>query len=260
VYFSQREKVGPEDDSPLTHTPQFQTIVPAYGYTKEDAKANYAMTSRMNPAGEGAVIGDEIWYPPRQPVDVKKLPTPFPAAGLATFVPGRETLLRVKFSGMLGFDEKMFSSAGVDVPAGTIARFLYLFPPPYIAYLENGKIRQATVSQDMVPPGMVPKGFDPKFARVPVVNLDSWINPYDGKGAMVFPGDNATARMFTTATGPTIDVDNKLMYYRMDLMRWVKPQNIYVLRDFFEEAEYRGQEQTTTKSSITARDSSYWRK
>jgi hypothetical protein len=233
VYYSKYEKVGPEHETPLEHTAVFQTIVPVFGYTQEDALWNAQNGPvQLRETGPGAVVGDKFWYPPKKPLDVTKLRTPFEAAGLATFVPGREKLVRVKFSGILGFDDKLWSVAKVDVPAGVVPRFLYLIPPREVLYLRNGRYDGVELDADDVPAG---KANDGILNRVGALNLDSSINPYDGKGVMVFPADNATMEMFKAATGPTQDWNNLLTYYRMELLRWVRPADMWILRSFIQE-------------------------
>lgn len=72
------------------------------------------------------------------------------------------------------------------------------------------------------------------FKGIPVVKLDSHINPstWFGDGAtaaMVWPADNATANLFQT-TPATLDPNNYLAGLGYQLVRWVRPEFVRVLK------------------------------
>jgi hypothetical protein len=233
IYYYRRKKVGAENESPLQHTTVFKDIAVAYGQTREDARIRYALRPTIIEAGPGEmIVDDSVFHPPKNPVDVTKLWTPFPKAGLATFIPGKEKLARVKFSGSLGFDEKHFSVARLDVPAGVTPRFLYLWPPSEITYMNGGRQKSVDVKWKYSDEAeRTHADIGPMFYGVPIVELDSWINPGDFTAAMVYPADNVTARVFKT--GRTVDNLDQLKAYGLDLMRWVRPQNMRILRHFY---------------------------
>jgi hypothetical protein len=133
VTFSRRSKMGAENDSPLEHVSVFHDIAVAYGYTREDAKLAYVASQAKGnynaPQGDEVAVDDSCWIPPKQPVDVTKLRTPWPVVALGTFRPGKEKVTRVKFSLAFGFDDKMRSREWLNVPTGVTPKFLILSPP-----------------------------------------------------------------------------------------------------------------------------------
>jgi hypothetical protein len=66
---------------------------------------------------------------------------------------------------------------------------------------------------------------------LPTLDLDSWINPYDGKAAMVYPADAASEALFKNQ-GRIDDKNAPLMFERMDYVRFVRPQDIRLLKYF----------------------------
>jgi rRNA-processing protein FCF1 len=237
VNYSRRIKQGAENDSPLDHVSVFQSIKYSFGYTPEDARVRSysAPPDYRSPSGTGEeVITSEGWFPPKQPVDVTKLPTPFQKAGLATFVPGREKLVRVKFSGRWGFDDKMFSVAKLNVPAGMVPQFFYLFPPDEISYRDDDNVLRTVRFEVDFEHAAEAVDNELAYSVMTVIHLDSYINPYSATAAMVYPADNATANLFKT-TAPTQDNLGYLKSYRMDLVRWVKTDNVRLLRSFWDQ-------------------------
>jgi hypothetical protein len=59
--------------------------------------------------------------------------------------------------------------------------------------------------------------------------LDSFINPYDATAAMVYPADDYTMQLFQPKG--RIDDSGLLKKYSMDLVRFVKPHKMSVIRD-----------------------------
>ena len=124
-------------DSALGPVTVFEGIQVGYGLDPDDALRDAASQSRM---GSGrSDVGDKIWLKPKAPMDIKRLKLPFGAtiAGLATFVPGKEKLVRVKFS-RYGFDDKMISKEELSVPADMTPRFYFLWPPASVTFFQNG--------------------------------------------------------------------------------------------------------------------------
>jgi len=208
----------------------FQSIQIGYGLDPDDALRD--ARSRPRIAAGTSDVGDSIWLKPRAPADVSRLKLPFDTtvAGLATFVPGKEKLVRVKFSGRMGFDDKMFSRAELSVPVGMTPRFYFLWPPSEIQYLRDSGWHTLDIDWNMSNEADIAYGdTDPFFMGVPVVNLDSWANPYSARVAMVWPADNSTANLFMT-TAPTQDNYGMLAGQGLNLLRWVRPEFIRVLK------------------------------
>src|SRR5262249_55526389 len=157
---------------------------------------------QMSGGGPGESIGDKIWKRPKAPLDISRLKLPFgtTAAGIAAFLPGKEKVTKVKFSVLFGFDDRMRSREWLDIPAGVTPRFLYLWPPNEISYFDSGANRYKTATvhwKFSKEPQWDAVDFAAAFG-IPVVSLDSWINPNDTTVAMVWPADNATANLFQT--------------------------------------------------------------
>jgi hypothetical protein len=224
--------MGAENDNSMRHTIRFEHLTVAYGYSREDARKKAAAVkysihevSRNATDRRSKLIDGEFWIEPQQPLDVSKRPTPFPAVGLATFVPGRAQVLNVKWKGTAGFDDA--GSTKLDVATNWFPKFFYLEPPAEIRFT-NGGIYTVTIDRR----GEFPAETELKLPTlVWTVQLDSWINYYDTSAAMVYPADQLTERLFAKAPR-TKDNLGQLTRYGMDLIRWVEPENMRVLRHF----------------------------
>lgn len=208
----------------------FQSIQVGYGLNVDDALRD--AQSQIRIAAGRSDVGDRIWLKPRAPMDIKRLKLPFATtvAGLATFVPGKEKLVRIRFSGRLGFDDKLFSKEELKVPAGMTPRFYYLWPPDKISYFQFGSWQTIEIDWEISNEADVSRGdVDPFQSGVPVVKLDSWINPYNATAAMVWPADNSTANLFLTANA-TQDSNGLLAGQGIGPMRWVRPEFIRILK------------------------------
>lgn len=225
VVFSKRNKVGAEHETPLEHTKGFQYITYEYGRTEEEARQKMARTPQMRPAGQGEYVSERKWIPPSQAPSVQDLPTPFAKSALATFVPGLEELVSVKFSHASGFDDKMKSR----IPVGTGARFIILFPPNDVSYFWNGSWRKENLEVALVKPAEI-VDHEQSTYYVPTVQLDSMFNPYDATAAFVYPADDYTKQLFDRKG--RIDDGGLLSNYSMNLVRFVKPHKIRLLKDF----------------------------
>jgi hypothetical protein len=212
----------------------FQSIQVGYGVNVDEALRDAQSQVRMAPGRSD--VGDRIWLKPKAPMDIKRLKLPFGTtiAGLATFVPGKEKLVRIRFSGRLGFDDKMFSKEVLSVPAGMKPRFYYLWPPEKVSYFQFGSWQTKDVDWEISNEADISYGDVDSFQQgVPVVKLDSWINPYNSTAAMVWPADNSTANLFQTADA-TQDSIGLLTGQGIGPMRWVRPEFIRVLKAPFD--------------------------
>jgi hypothetical protein len=230
THFYKRSKVGPENESPLDHTTGFQYISYEYGRTREEAFAKMRGTPQMRPVGAGPNLefsSQQQWIPPQIAPSAKDLPTPFPSSALATFYPGREELVAVSFSFAKGFDDKMKSVIKLNDP-NQRARFIVMFPPDKVQYFDFGTWRTKDINIWLESPKQV---WDPELTAymAPVIRLDSFINPYDATAAMVYPADDYTMQLFQPKG--RIDDSGLLKKYSMDLVRFVKPHKMSVIRD-----------------------------
>jgi len=217
----------------------YRDVQVGFGFTPDDAQRAY---NSQDHTTAGAEIGDQIWVKPKAPLDVRRLKLPYATsvAGLATFVPGKEKLVRVRFRTSLGggFDDRLHSRETLDVPKGAAPRFFYLWPPEKINYRFGYSISTQdidwTISTDADESTAGTDVVRKPFKGIPVVKLDSHINPstWFGDGAtaaMVWPADNATANLFQT-TPATLDPNNYLAGLGYQLVRWVRPEFVRVLK------------------------------
>ena len=138
AHFQKEEKMGAENETPLDNVSVFQYISYEYGITEELARKRMSSTPEIGPAGYGKPFSQTKWIPPKQPPSAEDLPTPFQRSALATFVPGLEELVAVKFSMAAGFDDKMRSRISLSVPKGFEARFIIMWPPDEVRYRWDG--------------------------------------------------------------------------------------------------------------------------
>lgn len=234
AHYSKREKTAQENYSDLEHTATFRGLAVSYGYTREQAKDRYDkgpdQIRERGPHQQPYYI-EWAWIAPERDVDFSKLETPFPSAGLAKFVDGREVLTRVKFSIWGGgFDDKIYSTE--QVSSGQRARFLYLYVPNEVSYIDQGQRGTKSIEIALTSPAIVPNIELKGLLFLPVVQLDSFYNPYDALAVAVFPADTYTMRLFEetkpTDTGNIQVSDSRLFRY----VRWVKPHRMEVLKHF----------------------------
>lgn len=230
VQFGQREKQGAEHESPLEHTSRFLGIDTEYGQTESEAWAAWTQRPRVSD-GSLKITYQRTFIQPRQGVDIRKIQTPFPAYGLGTFLPGRASLMKVRWKGKFGFDEE--GDVKLEVPKGQTARFLLLSAPAKISFLNGAISHTTTIPRVWTDAAMAEFDYS---ESVWVVDMDRGLfNVGNDMAAMVFPADNATARLFE-GVGRTADNLGQLKrFVNIDTMRWVRPENIHVLRKFAED-------------------------
>jgi len=225
--FSQRQKMGVENESPLEHVKSFQYIEYEYGRTEEEAYQKFLNgPAKIRPAGAGTYVSQKQWIPPANPPSIQNLPTPFPKNAIATFVPGLEELVAVQFSHASGFDDKIKSRVALGK---NHARFIIMFPPNNVAYFWGGRWRTEDIEMSLVKPGQI-IDHEQSTYYVPTIDLDSFPNPYDATAAMVYPADDYTKDIFYKKG--RIDDGGLLSKYAMEHVRFVKPHKIRLLEDF----------------------------
>jgi hypothetical protein len=228
TYFYKRKKMGAEHETPLEHTAGFQYIDYEYGRTKEEALAKLRNKPQTRPAGQGEIISQQQWIPPQVAPSAKDLQLPFPSSALATFYPGREELVAVSFSFAKGFDDRMKSVIKLNDPQQK-ARFIVMFPPAEVTYFDFGTWRHKEIQIWLESPKQVWHAELTDY-MVPVIRLDSYLNPYDATAAMVYPADDYTMNLFQPKG--RISDSRLLRNYHMDLIRFVKPHKMSVIQNF----------------------------
>lgn len=212
-------------DAPVTYT--FTQV--SYGRSRFEARQNIPPGYEARPAGSTA---EEQWIPPKQPLDITKLPTPFPSLALATFVPGKARFINVGFKYRGGFYEHGGSSnvtAAAD-PARR-PRFLILDPPEKVQVFYFGHWHYIETDVNYLHAAEGESGWDARighgvFVGYPNVELNRSTN-----ASMVYPADKSTERLFDTVA-KTNDKENLLARYEMKLIRWIEPENIRLLDVF----------------------------
>lgn len=230
IHYSRRQKSGAEHESPLQHTAAFLHISYEYGHTREEAAKKFRSRDELRNAGGGTPEFEEQWIQPHQPISPAQLPTPYQAVALCTFVPGREELLKVQFSHAMGIDEKMNSVLKLKGLNNASARFLVLDTPKEVNYTWNGSKRTEKLELSQTRPAQV-IDWEAIHIYLPTIDMDSWINPYDGKAAMVYPANEATESVFSEG-GRIDDKNARLVYESFEYVRFVKPKNIRMLKYF----------------------------
>lgn len=227
VRFGRRKKQGGEHESPLEHLNVFLSIETEYGPTQSEAWDTWAAKARLSSEAHLEISSQLTFIPPINPVDMRKLRTPFTAYALGTFVSGKASLIRVAWKGVFGFDEAGDVKLGGDAET---ARFLLLIAPNEITWFNGTDRNSADVPLDWKAAGSVaPHASN----QISVVDLDrGFFNVGDDTAAMIFPADAPTARLFESV-GPTRDSTGQIRtYVNFDKVRWVRPQNVYVLQTF----------------------------
>jgi hypothetical protein len=232
VRFGRHQKEGAQHESPLEHTSRFMSIEVAYGPTEDEVWNRYKAQPRLRDDRGIPVSTQRSFIPPRAGVDVKKISTPFRKYGLATFASGKAGLMRVRWNGVLGFDE--IDDVRLEVPTGFTPRFLLLLAPSKLTwfngYETNSELPVAWKNAASAEPQVT------RTRAISVVDMDRGVFEIgNDTAAMVFPADNATARLFDSVA-ITSDTNGAIKTYNnFRMVRWVRPENIHVLRLFLEE-------------------------
>jgi hypothetical protein len=232
VRCSRHEKVGARGERPRQPVTVFEGIDIGYGSTESEALGNLGPMPRLPGVGSGQMLCERHFIPPAQPLDVMQLRTPFPKIGLATFVSGREKLQGVRFRGTRGFDHTR--QTRLEASPGTSPKFLFLEAPANVAFFDGSMRTVTDIELAWLHPAELSATPVKSPLSLPFVELDTtnwFLRPiFPARAGMVFPADAATAQLFqtTAATG-----DNRVLPYpNMHLVRWVRPANIRLLRDF----------------------------
>lgn len=139
---------------------------------------------------------------------------------MAPFAGTRTKLQVVRWKGaIVGFDDEYESTLIPEL--GSIPQFLILkLPEQFEWYAEINQVSS-------IPIEVVPAA---EGGSVPAVNLDTFL-PGKVKAVCVFPYDDATDILFSTST-PTLDDLRQIHYTNFDKVRWVRPENIRIIRSF----------------------------
>lgn len=131
---------------------------------------------------------------------------------------GRARLQNVEWGGVLGFDDE--SQAMLNVPYGTIPRFLILSLPQLFEWFNGTDCRTSSIPIQVRQAG--------EGGNIPVVNLDPRIPLFNVAAACVFPADDATEALFEN-TPATRDDTSQIHYTNFTEAGWVRPENIKLI-------------------------------
>ena len=206
-------------DSLMKPGPVFSYLETRYGQTLDEARKNQPSSYWPGTRSGQSHIKQEVWIPPKQKPLTVNLRTPFPMVAVATFAPGKAKVQGVEWSGKLGFDDG--SHHKLSVPQGADVQMVVLRPPASITF-PNGRWRHEESL-----PLVMRKTSD--GTNIEVVDLDP-VLPWNVTAAMVFPANEATARLFR-GTRTTKDNLRQLRFYtNFSRVRWVRPENLKILR------------------------------
>lgn len=237
AHYSQRQKAGQENDNSQQFSRYFQYITYEFGRTESEAMQKFASRpAEMRPVGSNdgsklsslQIIPEKVaWIPPATPIDPSKLPTPFPAEALATFVAGQDLVMDVKWRGLAGFDDAGETRLGVANRLEPL--FLVLSAPTQIKF--NNGLLQHTANIDLI--WEWPEESEVlKLLPLTTVQLDASWRPFaHTSAAMVYPADEYTTALFSKAP-PIKGTAGQLYYKGLEHVRFVEPEHIRVLRDF----------------------------
>jgi hypothetical protein len=236
IYANYKEdKQAQHEASQIDAAVEFTDITVAYGHSEYEASQNIPDSYKARPPGFST---ETQWIPPRQPLDLSQLATPFGTAQvLATFVKGKSLLVPTGFaikgkpwghgSGFYldGDDDVELGPTGNGVPP----QFLVLSPPSKVSYFLNQHWNEKDLRDDL--DFKFPGETEVDLGRFKYQGLTVMKLKGDTTAAMVWPADKTTQRLFE-ATKPTDDKESYLAYYAkaMKLIRWVYPENLHVIK------------------------------
>ncbi|MCI0391507.1 MAG: type II toxin-antitoxin system VapC family toxin [Acidobacteria bacterium] len=221
IYYHQVEA---HPDSAIRPGPVFSHLETATGRSFDEARSNRSNQPSIRP-GVGPherEFTQEVWIPPQRPVGVAALRTPFPPMAIGTFASGTASKLQnVNWGGVTGFDDE--GEVTLRLVAGSPqAEFVILRPPAIINWANGGVSMRTDI------PLITRSTAD--GSDLTVVDLDPWVPFGTASAAMVFPADDATDQLFNQAPATFDNLNQLRRYTNIGKMRWVRPENIRVLR------------------------------
>ncbi|MGD9045946.1 MAG: S8 family serine peptidase, partial [Desulfobacterales bacterium] len=222
IYYHQ---VQAPPDSLIRPGPVFSHIEWASGRTRDEARQNKQSQASIRPApprGSREQVS-RIWIRPLRPSSVGSLRTPFPKAGFGIFAVNKAILQDVEWGGVTGFDDE--GQTRLRLPASPTPRFILLDPPRTINWLWGRQWKSKSIP-------IVRRRTATGRDTVKAVDLDP-SNPFGNVAAVpIFPYDDFTDRLFSTAPATDDNLNQLRSYTNIRKMRWVRPENILTVRAF----------------------------
>lgn len=218
IYYRQVEA---HPDSAIRPGPVFSHLETATGRSYDEARRNWSNQPSIR-AGLGPREREspqEIWIPPQRPVGVAALRTPFPPMAIGTFASLK--LQNVNWGGVTGFDDEGEVTLR-PMTGSTSVEFVILRPPASINWANDGYSMRTDI------PLITRSTAD--GSDLTVVDLDPWVPFGTATAAMVFPADDTTDQLFNQASATYDNLNQLRRYTNIGKMRWIRPENIRVLR------------------------------
>jgi hypothetical protein len=211
------------DESIIKPGATFNYLIWGKGVTSDEARQE-ALSIPTISQGTGPNerrFSQEVWIPPLQKAGITTAKCPFPPIAVGRFFLGSSNKVKfqlVEFTVFGGFDDTFEKS--IELPNNTNAEFAILNPPHEVYWYNiNGKqkvdvpIKECRTANDNT---------------IKVVDLDPW-SPFNAKSAMVFPLDDWSEEVFK-AVSPTSNWQMLSSYVNFNIIRWIRPENIHLLR------------------------------
>jgi hypothetical protein len=219
----------PQDghDSIAQALPEFVWLYVLYGKTRDEAERSLIFDpEHREQLGKGRTTPSQIyrWIPPLVAPSVTEIVTPWPKVAVGMFAAHKAFLQQVEFDYYWGFDDEQ--QIRLSVPADASPKFVILAPPSKI--WANLSVYQ----ERWIWPPLVTRR-TASGENLVAIDLDPGLSiMFDDVAAVpVFPADHDTEELFSR-TPATIDNSHFLEWgcYNMDKLRWVRPENIVILR------------------------------
>jgi hypothetical protein len=211
----------PREASLLQPGAVFSHIEVGFGITRDEARENWLRTPALR-SGLGRYteeIRSESWIPPLQTASIAAIRSPFPMLAIGTFSYSA-ILQNVEWGGLNGFDDE--SETSLSITPGVEPRFAILRVPMRLGWLWGTSYMESDVP--------VEERASAHGGNIPVVNLDPVIPFSNVSAACVFPIDENTDRLFSTARPTTDNLNQLRIYVNFRKVRWIRPENIRIIR------------------------------
>jgi hypothetical protein len=212
-------------ESPLQPPATFARLEWSLGRNEREARQRWEDEPKLR---RGLVAGEQEtmdvrWYPPSQPTtDIPMPDMPFPSVGLATFAPGRASLLQVAIWANSGFDDEQDFT--LPIPKGGTPRFHVLQLPERFTVAVNRP--EGLDSADIRTPLVERRSA--ANTSVPAVNLDTMMPFSDASAVCIFPADEFTLQLLEKEGPRTLG--NPTFYSQFQHIYWVRPENMVPLK------------------------------
>jgi predicted nucleic acid-binding protein len=211
------------DESIIKPGAAFDYVLWGKGVTRDEALRDVLSQPSISAGGGPNVsrFSRDIWIPPLQKSVITAAKSPFAPLAIGRFFLGNSKEAKfqlVSFDTVSGFDD--IREKTVELPDNMNPDFAVLKVPSQVFwYNMNGRqtvevpLKEAKTANGNV---------------IKVVDLDPW-SPFNAKAVMVFPVNDLTEQVFGSVS-PTDGRNMLSTYVNFDMIRWVRPENIHLLK------------------------------